>query len=236
MSKIRNWLTQIGLVVSTVIITLAGVWLWQNVFNQKPLVIFPKGEQVTVVVDKLVILKEIQSEEKLQTVKQVLQREVEVTLDLGDFSIFGWTLLENKRVQKFAITGYVIAGVDLSKLKPEDINLDEKTGQIRVRLPNPEILDVNILEEQTQVLKDKITLLYNLESLNPDRRKELNEKLFQLVLKESKKALVEAACAEQILSTAGQNAAQATKKLFGVVLQPVIVVETTPATNCTWPS
>ena len=234
MLKLKNWLAQFGLVALTVIVTLLVVWLWQNVFHFKSVSIVPKGEQVTVVVDKLVILKEIQSEEKLQTVKQVLQREVEVTLDLGDFSVFGLTLLENKRVQKFAITGYVIAGVDLSKLGPNDLSFDEKNSQIKVRLPAPEILEVNILEEQTQILKDKITLLYNLESLNLDRRKELNEKLFQLVLKESKKSLVEAACAEQILVTAEKNASQTTKRLFGIVFQPVLVVETTPATNCTW--
>ncbi len=97
-------------------------------------------------------------------------------------------------------------------------------------------MDVNILEDQTQILKDKISLLYNLESSNPDRRKELNEKLFQLVLRESKKSLVEAACAENILSTAEQNATQTTKKLFGVIFQPMVVVETTPAANCTWPN
>ncbi len=135
MSKLKRWLTQFGLVALTAVITLVGVFVWQNLFNPKTVSIIPKGEQVTVVVDKLVILKGIQSQEKLQNVKQVLQREVEVTLDLGDFSVFGLTLLENKRVQKFAITGYVVAGIDLSKLQPEDISFDDKNKQIKVRLP-----------------------------------------------------------------------------------------------------
>ncbi len=234
-SNWRQRLNIITTIILTVLVVLSVLFVWQNFFQNNSQTNSSKNrDQFTVVIDKMVILQEVQALERLETVRQTMQREVEVTIDLGDLAVFGHTILENKRTQKFSITGYVIAGIDLSGFSSEDIELDTDTKKIKINIPAPEIFDANILEDQTRILQERITVLYNLETLNPDRRKELNEQLLQLVIRESKKSLVNAACESNILELAEQNASQSMQKLFGSIIQENFIIETTSAQNCSW--
>ncbi|GEM_PF-1194263 len=231
----KQWLNIITTIIITTLVVLSILFIWQNLFQNDTQTNTSKNrDQFTVVIDKMVILQEVQALERLETVRQTIQREVEVTVDLGDLTVFGHTVLENKRTQKFSITGYVIAGIDLSKISSEDIELDVDTKKIKINIPAPEIFDANVLENQTRILQERITILYNLETLNPDKRRELNEKLLQLVIKESKRSLVDAACESNILELAKQNASQSIQKLFGSILQNNFIIDIASDQNCSW--
>ena len=53
--------------------------------------------------------------------------------------------------------GVVKAGVDLEKLKPEDVEILEK--KVKIRLPAPQILDCYLDDKQTQVIERTTGLL-----------------------------------------------------------------------------
>jgi hypothetical protein len=58
----------------------------------------------------------------------------------------------------FLATGDVIAGIDLSKLRPEDVRR-EPDGTIRMRLPRPEILVTRVDNEESRVLNRETGVL-----------------------------------------------------------------------------
>ncbi len=232
LSWIRSFFSVLLTILITVIIIFAGLFVWQNFFDGPPLIPTDGGDQFTVTVDKTAIVQEVQNLERLETVRQVIQRNIQVTIDLGDLEIFGLNLLENKRTQEFSFTGFVTAGIDLADVRAEDIELSSEERQVLIRLPAPEIFESGIIEDQTTILREEITVLYNLETLDDERRRELNDQLFQLVLTESRKALVDAACADNILVTAEENADESMEKLFGTILSQNFQVETTSAASC----
>ena len=126
----------------------------------------------------------------------IIQRDVEVLLDLGEINFFGLSI-DKTRKQKIALTGSVSAGIDLSKAKFENDKLI---------LPMPEILSTQINQEKTQTMVDSLSLFYRLETLGDTRRLELNELLRKKISEASLLALKTGACESDILNLANQNA------------------------------
>ena len=93
------------------------------------------------------LLKEVQSLSELVTVKYVIEKVVV----LEDVKWYG----EN-RVLLLA-HGVVKGGVDLGRLKPEDISVTEK--RISIKLPPPQVLDTYLDEKKTQVIERSTGLL-----------------------------------------------------------------------------
>ncbi len=169
--------------------------------------------KVKVNLDKIVIINKVQNLSRLETVSQTLQRDIEIELDLGDLKIFDFTLLENRRNQKIAVTGSVTAGIDLRNFNQENVKIEDKT--LKMDLKSPEIFNVNIIEDKTSLLKDDLSLLFRLrENLDNTKRREINEYLQKQIIKQSKLALVEAACENKILDQAGENGKKNIGELF----------------------
>jgi hypothetical protein len=112
------------------------------------------------------VIQQIQSLSELVTVKFVLQKIVTFTnastttisqlpgvLNLPGFEEDRITLVAH---------GIVKAGVDLSKLKPEDVRASADT--ITVRVPRAVVTDAYLDESQTQVLDRKTGLFRSFES------------------------------------------------------------------------
>lgn len=232
--KLRIVTRTISIIIVTISIIFSGLFVWQNFFQQKYTQDISESgkDKFTVTVDKTVIIQQVQELQKLETIKQIIQREISVTIDLGELEFFGVSVLENKRTQEFLITGYVTAGIDLSLVTAEDIKVSSTEKEVLIRLPSPQILEVNIIEDQSRILREEITMLYNLETLNTDRRKELNELLFQKVIGESRRALVNASCQDEILLKAQTNATDSMQKLFGKIFSENFYIETTSASSC----
>lgn len=164
-----------------------------------------KTQKINVYVDETVILEKIQNLEKLETVSMTLQRDFEIVLENKDFSIFGLTLLENKRTQTIAVTGTVVAGVDLSLIQKDDIKISAEDKKMTLKLPPPTILSINILEDKTRLLKDDWTTLFTLSNLTSAKKIEVQEILLQQAIKQSKNVLSQSACEADILDLANQN-------------------------------
>jgi hypothetical protein len=187
---------------------------------------------VNVQIDKTAILQKIQKVNRLQTVEAIFQRDLAIELDLGNFELFGKTLLENKRKQSFAVTGSVTAGVDLSKMDQNSIKVDSANKKIEITLPAPEIFSSDISADKLRVLRDEVSLLFKLETMNENRKNELNEKLMGQLIELSGRAMREAACTDNILQKANENAKEGMKNLFALTDFKEIQVNTTDPVQC----
>ncbi len=105
----------------------------------------------TIIPDPLTIINEVQSLAKLETIRYTIEKVVTAEVNQGVLGpLFGDRLL-------FVAHGYVIAGIDMSKIKPEDMWL---VGEmLNVRLPVTEVL-VATLDNDKSYVYDRQTGLF----------------------------------------------------------------------------
>lgn len=105
----------------------------------------------TIIPDPLTIINEVQSLAKLETIRYTVEKVVTAEVNQGVLGpLFGDRLL-------FVAHGYVIAGIDMSKIKPEDLWL---VGEmLNVRLPVTEVL-VATLDNDKSYVYDRQTGLF----------------------------------------------------------------------------
>ena len=100
------------------------------------------------------LLTRVQALSELVTVKYVIEK-VEV-LEVPSENVVGQMLGSQNRMLLLA-HGVVKAGIDLDKLKPEDIQVNGST--ITLTLPKPRITDMYLDESQTKVIDRTTGLL-----------------------------------------------------------------------------
>ncbi|HEY6167845.1 MAG TPA: DUF4230 domain-containing protein [Verrucomicrobiae bacterium] len=98
--------------------------------------------------DSAAILQQVQSLSQLVTVKYVLQKAV--GREEPAESVLGKMFTGESRVVILA-HGVVKAGVDLQRLQPGDLQVEGT--KITIRLPPPQIFDVYLDDEKTEVLE-----------------------------------------------------------------------------------
>ncbi|HXE42930.1 MAG TPA: DUF4230 domain-containing protein [Candidatus Baltobacteraceae bacterium] len=118
-----------------------GIWLGLKIsrltnFNSRP------REENTVAV-----VQQIQTLSELVTVKYVVEKVI--ILNSPPQSTLGQFVQGENRLLLLA-HGIVKAGIDLKRLKPEDIQVSDK--MIRIHLPPPQITDTYLDEKQTKVI------------------------------------------------------------------------------------
>lgn len=131
----------LGAFVLAIILAL-GVWLGFTLRNFG-------GNSGTNSYNTSVVLRQVQTLSQLVTVKYVMEKVV-VYEDVK------WFPGGDNRVLMIA-HGIVKAGVDLEKLKPEDVEIIEKT--VKIKLPAAQILDCYLDDKQTQVIERTTGLL-----------------------------------------------------------------------------
>ena len=183
--------------------------------------------------DKLAVLKRIQSLNLLTTKQYFLERDLKITLNFDDLKIFNITILENSLSQDVRVSGKVFAGIDMSKLQQEDIMVAKDQNKINLILPPAEILEVSIEEDRTDILGKDYNLLVGTKILfDEDMRVEVENSLQKQAIKEGKIGLVEVACTESILDQASESAKEALKEfLLGLGFKEV-EVEVKPYQKC----
>ena len=93
--------------------------------------------------DPVTIIHEVRSLARLETIQYSMEKVITAETSQGPFGfLFGDRLL-------LVAHGYVIAGIDLSKLTPED--LSTKNGVLYVNLPEPEIFVATLDNSKTYV-------------------------------------------------------------------------------------
>lgn len=105
----------------------------------------------TILPDPISIVKEVQSLARLETIQYSVEKVITAELNQGTFgSLFGDRLL-------FVAHGYVIAGVDLSKISADDLKMVGDT--LRVKLPEAEVFVATLDNEKSYVYDRETGLL-----------------------------------------------------------------------------
>jgi hypothetical protein len=105
----------------------------------------------TIIPDPVTIIKEVQSIARLETIRYTVEKVVTAEVNQGVLGpLFGDRLL-------FVAHGYVIAGIDMGRIKPEDLWLLGET--LNVRLPVTEVF-VATLDNDKSYVYDRETGLF----------------------------------------------------------------------------
>lgn len=88
------------------------------------------------------LINEIKNTNKIIPLEVELSKIITIDKSLGNLEI----LEKYKRIKFFANCSYYI---DLSQLKDEDIQMDEKNTKLNVTIPSPEIFSIDILRDKT---------------------------------------------------------------------------------------
>ena len=97
----------------------------------------------TVIPDPVTIIREVQSLARLETIQYSIEKVITAEVNQGVFGpLFGDRLL-------FVAHGYVIAGIDLSKMGTQDLQM--KNGVLYVNLPDSEVFVATLNNEKSYV-------------------------------------------------------------------------------------
>lgn len=121
--------------------------------------------------------------------------QVEKVIDLSDKQSRLFGLVESKDALLLVAVGHASVGVDLSKVQPGDITLDEKSKVATMRLPPPEVWGAALDEEKTYVY-----------SRDTDLLAKRNEKLETAARRRAVQAIEEAAKTDEMKDKARKNA------------------------------
>lgn len=131
------------IIVGLALAIVAGVGLFFGLLLFR----FPWSNTPPTIQNTTTLLKEVQTLSRLVTVKYVLEKVV----ILEDAKWYG-----QNRVLMVA-HGVVNAGVDLQKLKPEDLRVEG--NRVFLKLPHAIVTDVYLDEQKTQVIENTTGLL-----------------------------------------------------------------------------
>lgn len=172
----------------------------------------------TVRPDPVTIVREVRALARLETIQFNVEKILTGEVNQGALEfLFGDRLL-------FVAHGVVIAGVDLGKIGPEDVWIDEQ-GRVYLRLPEPEIF-VATLDNEKSYVYDRDTGLFTHGDLN----------LEATVRRSAEDEIRQAALEDGILDQARLNAENYLYRLLRTLeFDDVIFVpsETSPASQPT---
>ena len=174
-----------------------------NLSTQIAVVLHPTP---TILPDPVTIVHEVRSLARLETIKFSLEKIITAETRQG---FFEW-LVGDRLI--FVAHGEVIAGIDLNKLDPE--NLEVRGNVLYVTLPDPEIF-VTALDNEQSYVYDRVTGLLTHGEVN------LETEARQAAEREIEKSALE----DGILEIAGQNAESFLGRLFRDLGYPEVIFE-----------
>ena len=105
----------------------------------------------TILPDPIMIIRDVRSLSRLETIQYSVEKVITAEVNQGTFGpLFGDKLI-------FIARGEVLAGIDLAKLSPEDMQV--RNGVLYVTLPEPEIFIASIDNDKSYVY-DRSTGLF----------------------------------------------------------------------------
>lgn len=160
----------------------------------------------TVLPDPVTIIRDVQSMARLETIQYSVEKVITAEINQGVFGpLFGDKLL-------FVAHGYVIAGVDLSKLSVEDLFLDGEV--LRVHLPEAEVF-VATLNNDDSYVYDRTTGIFK--KSDPDLETDARQA--------AEEEILNAALDDGILDQAQINAESFLERLFNDLGYDYVVFE-----------
>ncbi len=149
----------------------------------------------TIMPDPVTIIHKVRSLARLETIQYSIEKVIRAENSSG-----AWQLLFGDKLL-FVAHGNVIAGIDLEKLKPEDLKLEQ--GVLSVKLPAPEIFMAS-LDNAKSYIYDRETGLFSKGDIN------LETTVRQIAEDEIRKAAME----DGVLAQAGENGKVYLERLF----------------------
>ncbi len=163
----------------------------------------------TVIPDPITYINQIQALARLETIQYSVEQVVTVQENQGTFAfLFGKTLI----VQ---VHGTVIAGIDMSKVQPSDLQL--QSGVLTVKLPPAEIFVTSLDEDKSKIFNGDTGLF-----AQPDPGMVLP------ALTGAKDKIQQAAIDDGILEIAQQNAVSYLTRFFAALGYPNTVFVNPP--------
>jgi len=221
----RAWVFIIGVLVILAFSAIGGIWILRQTVRQAQQAMQPVNEltsnmatqvaQVlnptpTVLPDPITIIHSVRALARLETIQYTVEKVITAETRQEPFGIlFGDRLL-------LVAHGVVIAGVDLEKLGPEDLEL--KNGVLYVQLPNPDIFIATLDNEKSYIYDRDIGFLTH------------GDVNLETTARQAAEAEIEKAALEDgILLQARQNAENYLYRLLRDLGYPeVIFIEPTP--------
>lgn len=158
----------------------------------------------TVIADPITIIHEVRSLARLETIQYTLEKVITAESGQGDLSfLFGDKLL-------FVAHGRVVAGVDMAKMRPEDMWVKDQV--LYVRLPQAEVF-ISALDNEKSYVYNRDTGLLTKGDVN------LESTARAVAEKEIRQAAVD----DGILQQAQQNAESYLSRLFRGLGYPDVV-------------
>jgi hypothetical protein len=224
-TQIRAWTLIIGILLilaltagGIILVVRQGMQQVQKAVNPVTGITSNLGTQVaralnptpTIIPDPITVIYQVRSLARLETVQYSVEKVI--TAETGQ-EFFG-TLFGDRLL--FVAHGVVIAGVDLAKLGPQDLRVQD--GVLYVRMPEPELFVVTLDNDKSYVYNRETGLLthgdINLES---NARRAAEDVIREVALEDG------------ILDQARQNAENYLYRLLRDLGYPdVIFVEPTP--------
>jgi len=163
----------------------------------------------TVIPDPITVIYQVRSLSRLETVQYSVEKVITAETGQGIFAtLFGDRML-------FVAHGVVIAGVDLAKLGPQDLQVQD--GVLYVNLPEPELFVVTLDNEKSYVYNRETGLLTHGDiNLETTARRVAED------------AIQEAALEDGILEQAGKNAENYLYRLLRDLGYPEVIFTTEP--------
>lgn len=165
-NNVRTWILVIGILLIFLVGAIAVVMIVRQAVQQAQQAVQPVsdltsnlGTQVaqvlnptpTVIPDPITIVYEVRSLARLETIQYTVEKVITAETGQGVFELlFGDRLL-------FIAHGVVIAGVDLTKIGPQDLWIEN--GVLYVRLPDPEVFVATLDNEKSYVYDRETGLL-----------------------------------------------------------------------------
>lgn len=224
-AQIRAWTLVLGILLILAFGVIAFILLLQSSLRRVQKVVDPVNEMTsglstqvaqalhptpTILPDPVTVINQVRSLARLETIQYSVEKVITAETGQGMLGIlFGDKLL-------FVAHGVVIAGIDLEKLGPKDLWVEE--GILYVRLPEPEVFIATLDNEKSYVYNRETGLLTHGDvNLETSARRVAEQEIEKAALEDG------------ILEQAGQNAENYMYRLLRDLGYPeVIFVKPTP--------
>ncbi len=225
-NNLRSWTLVIGILLIVSLVGLGIVYAISQTLDQAQRALSPVssmtsnlGTQVsealhptpTVIPDPITVIQEVRSLARLETIQYTVEKVITAQTGQNTFGfLFGDKLI-------FVAHGVVIAGVDMSKLQPGDLQV--QNGVLYVRLPAPEIFVATLDNDKSYVYnRDTGVFTHGDTNLETTARRAAEQEI------------TKAAIEDGILPQAQQNAQNYLYRLFTTLgYKDVIFVQATPS-------
>lgn len=182
--------------------------LTSNIGTQVAQVLHPTP---TILPDPVTIVHNVRTLSRLETIQYSIEKVITAESGQGTFGfLFGDKLI-------FVAHGVVVAGVDLARLQPEDLRVQNNV--LYVRMPAPEIFIATLDNEKSYVYnRDTGALTHGDVNLETTARRAAEDEIRKAALEDG------------ILQQAGQNAENYLSRLLRELGYPEVIFEqATPA-------